>query len=920
MCESRTPRPSSHQPSPRFNRRMLAKASAGFAAALALNGKLRAPAPTIAQGQISRIGDWSPPDNVGGATGQLQFRADFPFRAIAPHWIGGTGVSAAVEIEVSSDGQNFTSPTVVGPGNVDAGPPDRDERTFGRLLMTEVAQFVRYRCLDANGTQIELPGLAFSYIDATNGPTLADIETPSYGGTLSRPPIITRDQWGAPLAYGGADDGRWQWTPEYRQVEHIIIHHSETPSFRDPMVEIRSIHAYHAVVRGWGDIGYNYLVDYMGNVFQGRDGGDDVVGGHAFQYAYGSSGICSMGSFSLETSTPEAIGALVWITAWTGRDLDPLGRKDFHETPNLPTICGHRDVNDSSCPGDSLWADLNHIRSGVAAVIAGAYEVTPDVSFGPGDVIQVSADNANFRSSPATDGPVQATLALGAILTVVEGPTTNDGYTWYRASGQQSAGWLSTTVFIRSSAPPPARDFDDGDQVEIAINLLNIRSEPGLYGAIVARMANGDTANVVGDPVVSGGMSWIRIDSALGTGWVASQYLAPSGRAAISASFAIGDQVQVDTNALRLRTDASTGAGVVATLSRGARGVVTDGPRRSTGTTWLQIQTDAGSGWVAQQYLAEPHDIATPAPDGRLSVGDDVVVDTDALNLRASPGRAGDVLAVLWNGTSVTILDGPVFADRSAWYQVLASGQTGWVVDEYLELTDSPTAPASGFERGTAIEVTTDTVNLRRTAALSGQVVAVLYSGATGSVTGGSVPQDGYTWVEARFGGNTGWIATSFISRTSGAPGYNGAVRPGSKVRVTSDGLNIRSSASLSGRVLWQATDGEVLSVTDGPVQADGYTWFYVEGTLLSGWTIDRWLQPASSSSLLIGALIRILANEVNLRSGPSTDDLVVKLLPVGAIMEVLDGPIAHGGEDWFKVSSSRFGTGWTKEGWLTLV
>lgn len=899
---------------------MLAKAGAGFAAALAFDGKSQTPMTTIAQVEATRAGEWFAPESVGGETGQLQFRADFPFRAIAPHWSGSAGVNAAVEISLSADGKTFSSPQIVGPGNVDAGPADREGRAFGQLMMTDWAEFVRYRCLDANGNEIDLPGLAFSYIDATGGPTLQDVEAPSYGGTLSRPPVITRAQWGASLAYGGADDGQWQWTPEYRQVEHIIIHHSETPSFRDPIVEIRSIHYYHAVVRGWGDIGYNYLVDYLGNVFEGRAGGDDVVGGHAFQYAYGSSGICSMGSFSLETSTPEALGSLVWITAWIGRNLDPLGRNDFHETPNLPTICGHRDVNDSSCPGDSLWADLNYIRGGVAAVISGAYDIAPDVPYGPGDVIQVSTDNANFRRGPGTDGSIQATLAMGTILTIVEGPTTNDGYTWYRAAGQQTAGWLSTSVFTRSSVAPPARDFGDGDQVEIASNLLNIRSEPGLYGAIVATMANGDTANVVGDPIVSGGITWVRIDSALGTGWAASQYLAPSGRAAISAAFAIGDQVQVDTAALRLRTDASTGAGVVTTLTQGTRGVVTDGPRLSTGVIWLQIQTDSGSGWVSQQYLAEPRDISIPVPDGRFSVGDEVVVDTDALNLRDSPRRAGRVVAVLWTGSNATILDGPVFADRSAWYQVSASGLTGWVVEAFLSLNDAVTTPVSRFEPGTVIEVTTDAVNLRRSAALSGQVITVLYIGETGTVTSGAVLQDGYTWVQASFGSNTGWIATSFIGRTSGAPGYNGAVRVGSDVLVTSDDLNIRSAASLSGRVLWRASHGDVLSVTDGPVQADGYTWFYVEGTLLSGWTVDTWLEPATSSSLLIGALIRILANELSMRAGPSADDLVVRLLPIGAIMEVLDGPVASGGYDWYKISSSRLGTGWTAATWLALA
>jgi hypothetical protein len=56
------------------------------------------------------------------------------------------------------------------------------------------------------------------------------------------------------------------------------------------------------------------------------------------------------------------------------------------------------------------------------------------------------------------------------------------------------------------------------------------------------------------------------------------------------------------------------------------------------------------------------------------------------------------------------------------------------------------------------------------------------------------------------------------------------------------------------------------------------------------------------------------------MRAGPSADDLVVRLLPIGAIMEVLDGPVASGGYDWYKISSSRLGTGWTTATWLALA
>lgn len=303
------------QVEPRFTRRMMAKAAAGFAAATAMAGIAPTPNVTVAQESATRGTDWWAPEGAGASGEIVELTADHVFRAIAPHWTADAAVNGAVEISVSADGATWTEPVVIGPALADAGPADREGRVFGHLLMTDEASHARVRTLDANGEPVSLPGLALTYIDASGGPSVDDVSGPAtgVGGGLVQPPIITRDQWGAALAYGGVDAGTDGWLADYRTVEHIVIHHSDTPSFRDPLVELRSIHYYHAISRGWGDIGYNYLVDYLGNVFEGRKGGENVVGGHAYQYAYGSAGICSMGNFSLQTSTPEAIGALVWI-------------------------------------------------------------------------------------------------------------------------------------------------------------------------------------------------------------------------------------------------------------------------------------------------------------------------------------------------------------------------------------------------------------------------------------------------------------------------------------------------------------------------------------------------------------------------------------------------------------------------------
>ncbi|HYJ12715.1 MAG TPA: N-acetylmuramoyl-L-alanine amidase, partial [Thermomicrobiales bacterium] len=302
------------RPARLLDRRTLLRATAGFVGMATTVGYVGSS--VSAQSSTTRASEWNQPAAVGGETEYLGFEADFAFSAVAAHWPGDIPFPASIEISVSDDGKTWSEPVIVGPAHTDAGPIDRDGRIFTELLFTQDASVVRYRGLNADGDVIAIPGLTFTYIDAKAGPSISDFPPNDGAPSASRPPIIGRQDWGAEQAYGGVDRGEVEWTTEYQTVKHVIIHHSETPQFRDPMVEIRSIHYYHALTRGWGDIGYNYLVDYLGNVYEGRAGGDNVVGGHAFQYARGSAGICTMGSFTAASATPETIAGLTWIAAW----------------------------------------------------------------------------------------------------------------------------------------------------------------------------------------------------------------------------------------------------------------------------------------------------------------------------------------------------------------------------------------------------------------------------------------------------------------------------------------------------------------------------------------------------------------------------------------------------------------------------
>jgi uncharacterized protein YgiM (DUF1202 family) len=897
-------------PPRRINRRALLKATGAFVSMATVTPSL-VPSTTVAQGESTQAGEWNQPDNIGGGTEGLTFEADFPFNAVAPHWPGDTPFPAAVQIQLSMDGQTWSEPVIAGPAHTDAGPADRDGRIFADLIFTEEAMMVRYQGLDADGNVIAIPGLSFTYINAKAGPRISDITGSPLTPSPARPPIIGRGDWGAERAYGGVDRGTSEWTPEYQTVRHVIIHHSETPRFRDPLVEIRSIHYYHAVTRGWGDIGYNYLVDFMGNVYEGRAGGENVIGGHAFQYAQGSAGICSMGAFSVETSTPEAIAGLTWITAWAARNLDPLSRRDFHEQANLPTICGHRDVVNSACPGDGLYADLPTIRWAVADVIAGASQVLDDPDFSPGQGVETIVDAGNLRALPGTGQTVAATLPIATVMHVMDGPTTVNGYTWYQLTGNRGTGWMSTSTFAASDAVAPTGRFATGDRVEVDTDYLNIRTDPSIRASALATMPRGTTGSVIEGPEPTGGYRWYMLDTDYGRGWVVEQYLAAEGASEPQVRFTIGDAVAVnDPEGLRLRTGPGLGSEILATLPDGTRGVVVGNVTMSDNIAWLEVQTGIGTGWLAEAYLEASS--SGPSWSARFGPGDAVVVDTDLVNLREGAGTDQPVIRALGNGIWGRVIDGPAEASNLYWVRIDTDYGTGWVADAFLAPADSGDSGSSrSFETGNTVYIDTDGINIRTSPGTSSDVVTVLFTNETATVVDGPETADGYVWYQLESDRGTGWGVSRYLGMGAADPAGNGQFSTGDVLAVATDGVNLRSTPGMDGsrvRVLY--TD-ELATVIDGPRNVDGYDWLKLQSGQDAGWAVAYLFRREQNAGLIPGMTVRVIDGELNLRDAPGTDSDVIGVLADGAYVEIVDGPEAADGYDWVRVNSSRFGSGW---------
>jgi hypothetical protein len=521
----------------RASRRVLLKAGAAFSALAATWGVTRGEStPAVAQEASSgstKAQRWTESENEGAvsqadADGFRIAQADFPFYALGASWDGSVGAGPTLELAFSSGGA-FGDTQTTHAAVEDGLRPNRDGRIFTHLVFVEGATAVKYRTLDGSGNPVSLPGFQLVFIDASEGPNGGDRVTAAGGPTLGKPPIVSRSEWQSP----GTDSYRFDeygelWPREYQLVETVIVHHTVTDNRTHPYTAVRSIYYYHAVEQGWGDIGYNYLVGQDGSVFEGRAGGDNVIGGHAFQYAFGSSGISCLGTFDSSDVSDDCWAALIAIVAWTGRNIEPLGRHTFHEAPDLWNICGHRDTNQTGCPGDMLYADLPGLRQAVANVLDDS-TIPPDSGvpdqegeFKTGSNVVVTK-KSNLREEPAAGTSVIKALNAGTICAVNGGVRTVDGADWYYVDVQDgSSGYiLASALDPAPPGNPPAAKFEVGDRVKVTIDELNMRRRPGIAQIVGFQLALGAQLRVSVDDVAATGYRWYGAatsDSA--TGWV----------------------------------------------------------------------------------------------------------------------------------------------------------------------------------------------------------------------------------------------------------------------------------------------------------------------------------------------------------------------------------------------------------------
>jgi hypothetical protein len=224
-----------------------------------------------------------------------------------------------------------------------------------------------------------LQAIDLTFIDSSRGPTTADLlarqPATETGDGYPKPTVISRENWcEEPACF------EEQPFPHY-PVSHLILHHTATSNEdQDWAAIVRAIWGYHTLTLGWGDIGYHFLVDKHGVIYEGRQGGDNVVGAHAGPANTGSMGVAMLGTFSLPADDPPGIAppapmlnSVAHLFAWKAdqRQIDVFDASKTLPNMNwgLPHLMSHREVFGglgTACPGDQAHTLLPWLRQEVA--------------------------------------------------------------------------------------------------------------------------------------------------------------------------------------------------------------------------------------------------------------------------------------------------------------------------------------------------------------------------------------------------------------------------------------------------------------------------------------------------------------------------------------------------------------------------
>ena len=488
------------------------------AAALALSLLIAAPALSLRPYRPAPVDFEMAPAATGvraaasGAVTSAPIRAPKRFNVVGLRWSG--AAEREVELRVRPEGGRWSPWREVEAKSKDGPDAGSSEQTRGGVsapAWAGQADYVQYRL------SRRVPGLRIHFVNTTGTATPADRARSRVRRVVSRglvtaarilpgvagasedePGMVSRAEWGAASCAP-------RRSPKYGQARVAFVHHTVTLndySREEAPAAVLGICRYHRNSNGWDDIGYNFLVDKYGTLYEGRAGGVDrpVVGAQAQGFNAQSTSVSNIGDFTSVPQTQVALQAMARLIRWKlPLEGSPTAGKVVLTsaggatnrwragTPvSLNRVSGHRDGNNTACPGSALYAQLPALRS-----MVGNLQPSPEASARTSIVAAATPPVAVFPRGARLSGTLIAGTGApvqGAAVDIER--SVNGLWTPVARATTDSDGAFSTVVTATKRQVLRARFLGDGSlrpsqskpAVVLAKPKLTITAPPGTKG------------------------------------------------------------------------------------------------------------------------------------------------------------------------------------------------------------------------------------------------------------------------------------------------------------------------------------------------------------------------------------------------------------------------------------------------------
>ena len=406
------------------------------------------------------------PDGAGAGWRTLPpARAPRRFHVVGLRW--DAGALESVEVRTRLRGGEWGAWTAL-PLHGDHAPDRQSRRRGTDPAYTGPADHVQFRVRGrASGLRARCVGTASTArasAGARSSRRQAQPVTPPGG-----PSIITRAGW-------GGDSRPPKAPPEFGEVQVAFVHHTVSANDyapEDSASIVLGICQYHQDHNKWNDIGYNFLVDKYGQVFEGRAGGIDqaVIGAQAQGWNSTSTGIACLGDFSTLPNADAGLEAVARLIAWklplhgvpvAGEVTVTSAGGSANRYPSgaqatLQRISGHRDGGKTACPGEALYAQLPRIRERAAQLATPVSSLSLKAAATKVRHGSVLALSGSLRFSDGAS-PAGASIRIehqtaGAAFQAIGTATAAAGGAWTASVKVPGSGSLRA-VFVGDAAHP----------------------------------------------------------------------------------------------------------------------------------------------------------------------------------------------------------------------------------------------------------------------------------------------------------------------------------------------------------------------------------------------------------------------------------------------------------------------------------